>query len=70
MADWLTIQCRKEEDPYLKEFIENNPLLDVTMRNLLGDHLKLNESSLQHWIQDYVNSLWLGFQNDTSEYLD
>ena len=62
MGDWLTIQCEKEKDSQWREFIERNPLLDETMRTLLGRHLKLNHSSLQHWIQDYKKFLNYKYQ--------
>ena len=64
MRDWLTIQCKKEEDPHLRRFIQNNPLLDYTMKTLLGKQLKLSEPSLQKWIEACKNGTSEWWQSD------
>ena len=55
MHDWLTIECKKESDSPLQRFIQDNPVLDNTMRTLLATCLNLSESNLQEWIQGYKN---------------
>ena len=57
MNDWLIIECEKEKQPNLREFIQANPILDQTMRTMLADFLKVNESSLLNWIQLYQQSV-------------
>ena len=55
MYNWLTIEVEKEDDSHLEEFIEANPVLDDTMRNLLANYLNLSEPNLRKWIQEYQN---------------
>ena len=61
MIDWLTIHCEKWNNPNLNKFIQENPVLDMTMRTLLANYLNLSEPSLQHWIHEY--------QHGTSKHL-
>ena len=61
MRDWLMIQFEKGNDIRLKEFIQANPVLDMTMRTLLANYLDLSEPNVQRWIEDY--------QRKGSEYL-
>ena len=53
MRDWLTIQFEKGNDLRLREFIQANPLLDMTMTTLLANNLNLSQPNVQKWIQDY-----------------
>ena len=55
--DWLSIQHEKQKDVDLQEFIQSNPIVDLTMRTLLGNFLQLNDSSLQTWIDRYKKEL-------------
>ena len=53
MRDWLTIQFEKSNDLHLIKFIEDNHLLDMTMRRVLANYLNLSEPSVEMWIHDY-----------------
>ena len=53
MRDWLTIQREKGKNLRLRKFIQDNPVLDKTMRTLLANYLNLSEPNLQKWVQDY-----------------
>ena len=56
MRDWLTIQSEKQQDLYMRNFIQANPLLDFTMRTRLAKYLNLSEQGVQKWIEMYQNA--------------